>query len=66
MSSLAILQPHTRHLSAESHSGLKKTLSVVFFMLTLLLFHASNTQADTTIPNEYSVKAALIYSIIKD
>jgi hypothetical protein len=69
MSSLATLQPHNcvqpRQLSTKSHSGLKKTLALAFLMLTLLLVHSANTLAEPSIPNEYSVKAALIYSIIK-
>ncbi len=69
MSSLAIFQPHTcaqsRHLSTKDHSGLNKPLVLVIFMLTLLLVYPSEIQAEPSIPNEYSVKAALIYSIIK-
>ena len=69
MSSLATLQPHTcvqsRYLSTEDGSGLKKPFALVVFMLTLLLVYPSHIHAEPPIPNEYSVKAALIYSIIK-
>ncbi len=69
MSSLAIFKHHKitqpKYLSIECHSALKKTLALAFFMLTLFFTHLSDTRAETVITNEYSVKAALIYSIIK-
>lgn len=69
MTSLPTHPPQTgilsRHMTPKSRSGRKTSLVIVIFMLISLLGYPPYSRAESTTPSEYSVKAALIYSIIK-